>query len=67
MKAMFTGFVAIAVIAVGAHFALDSGAPGELAALLKAAAVYASAGRDGLERLRRSGDDGARLFLSHLR
>ena len=60
-------FREIARLSGGAHFALDATAPGELAALLKAAAVYATSGRDGLERLRRSGDDGARLFLSHLR
>lgn len=60
-------FREIARLSGGAHFALDSRAPGELAALLRAAAVYAASGRDGLERLRRSGDDGARLFLSHLR
>lgn len=62
-----TAFREIARLTGGAHFRLDGSSPGELASLLKAAAVYAAGGRDGLARLEKTGDAGARLLLRHVR
>jgi hypothetical protein len=62
-----TAFREIARLTGGAHFRLDEGAPGELAALLKAAAVFATGGRPELEKLTKGGDAGARRLLAHLR
>lgn len=62
-----TAFREIARLTGGAHFRLDESAPGELAALLKAAAVFATGGRPELEKLTKGGDAGARRLLAHLR
>ncbi|WP_037545354.1 hypothetical protein [Stappia stellulata] len=62
-----TAFREIARLTGGAHFRLDEGAPEELAALLKAAAVFATGGRPELEKLTRGGDAGAKRLLAHLR
>lgn len=61
-----TAFREIARLTRGAHFRLDGSSARELADLLKAAAVYAAAGREGLERLTRGGDGGAKRLLQHL-
>ncbi|SDU20030.1 hypothetical protein [Stappia sp. ES.058] len=60
-------FREIARLTGGAHFRLDEGAADELAALLKAAAVFAAGGRAELEKLTKGGDAGARRLLAHLR
>nr|WP_244301535.1 VWA domain-containing protein [Stappia sp. P2PMeth1] len=61
-----TAFREIARLTRGAHFRLDGSSARELAELLKAAAVYAAAGREGLERLMRGGDGGAKRLLQHM-
>ncbi|WP_371328874.1 VWA domain-containing protein [Stappia sp. TSB10GB4] len=61
-----TAFREIARLTRGAHFRLDGSSARELAELLKAAAVYAAAGREGLERLTRGGDGGAKRLLRHM-
>ncbi len=61
-----TVFREIARLTGGAHFRFDTSSARELADLLRAAAVFAAGGRDGLMKLTRGGDSGARRLLSHL-
>ncbi|MCA1300371.1 VWA domain-containing protein [Stappia indica] len=60
-------FQEIARLTKGAWFQLSDASAGDLAELLKAAAVYAAGGRSELERLTRAGDRGATRLLAHLR
>jgi len=58
------GFREIARLSGGAYARFDTKAPGELAALLRAAAVYAAG---GLKALAKQGGSGGRLLLEQMR
>jgi hypothetical protein len=58
------GFREIARLSNGAYARFDINAAGELAQLLRAAAVYAAG---GLKALAKSGGDGGRLLLAQMR
>ena len=61
-------FREIARLTGGAYAVFDASAPARLAALLSAAAAYASGGRPGLERLAiEDGNAAARLLLAQMR
>lgn len=66
-KATARGFQEIARLTGGAYAAFDTSAPGRLAALLSAAAVYAAGGRMALEHLRQRDGGVAQNLLSQLR
>jgi hypothetical protein len=57
-----TGFAEIARLSGGAYAHFDAGAPGTLAGLLRAAAVYASRGLDGLRLAAREDGEARRLL-----
>lgn len=57
-----TGFAEIARLSGGAYARFDAGAPGTLAGLLRAAAVYASRGLDGLRLAAREDGEARRLL-----
>jgi hypothetical protein len=60
-------FKDIARLTGGAYALFDSGAPGRLAALLRAAAAYAAGGFTALSNRARQGDSEARQLLSQMR
>ncbi|WP_407527685.1 VWA domain-containing protein [Methylobacterium oryzisoli] len=57
-----SGFTEIARLSGGAYARFDAGAPGTLAGLLRAAAVYASRGLDGLRLAAREDTEARRLL-----
>jgi hypothetical protein len=59
-------FREIARLTGGAYAAFDSGAPGRLRDLLKAAAAYAAGGRLALEKRAEQGEQAAKLLLSQM-
>jgi hypothetical protein len=60
-------FREIARITGGAYARFDASAPGELAALLRAAAAYAAGGRLALENLAKAGGREAQLLIGQMR
>ncbi len=60
-------FKDLARLTGGAFASFDSGAPGRLAALLRAAAAYAAGGHKALRDRAEAGDHEARLLLGQLK
>ncbi|MGO8739666.1 VWA domain-containing protein [Rhodoblastus sp.] len=60
-------FKDLARLTGGAYAAFDSGAPGRLAALLRAAATYAAGGHQALRDRAEAGDREARLLLGQMK